>query len=141
MKTNLGRFFILLYLTIGVFSACKLPFAGPLAGTEWNLVSLNGKDLIPGTRITATFKGNLINGYTGCNEYNAAMEIENDVFTYIKISSVTEVLCAKPEGRMEQERMYLQTLETVSKYILKDKRLEMKNGDGDNVLIFEGRLP
>lgn len=140
VNANWGKFFVLLCLAAGVLMACSKPTEHPLVGTEWTLVSINSKDLIPESSITATFEDNIIVGYTGCNQYNADIEINTDTISYIKVTFVTEVACIEPE-RMEQERMYLQTLETITKYILKDKQLEMINGDGDIVLIFEDGLP
>lgn len=54
---------------------------------------------------------------------------------------VTEQLCLSPEGIMLQEKEYLMALESVGTYTLSEGRLEMKDADGEVVLVFTKGLP
>ena len=48
------------------------PETNELAGTSWELVSLNGKELIEGTAITLEFTGTYLGGQMGCNGYGGS---------------------------------------------------------------------
>jgi heat shock protein HslJ len=135
MKTKWGIRLSLIFLTFWLLAACK-----PLVGTDWTLFSLNGHELVPDTTITLSFTGEAMVGYGGCNHYGTEVEITNDTFIFDEIAS-TEFYCVEPEGNVEQEKDYLLTLQSVTTYSLSDGRLEMKNKNGDVVLIFTKGLP
>ena len=138
MKTNFGRFFLLLCLAAGVLTGCSKPSENPLASTEWRLVSLNGKDLIPETSITASFTNKEIVGSSGCNRYSAIVEETDNTINFPdNEAAVTDRGCLTPDGVMEQEKEYIAVLLSVTTFSVSDGQLEMKNGDGDVVLIFE----
>ena len=141
MKTDFGKFFVLLCLAAGVLLACSKPPGSSLVGTDWTLLSLNGHDLIPGKEITATFNGREIAGFAGCNLYSIEVEVnDNSLVFKHRYAAITETLCLK-EGIMEQEQEYTTALESVSTYILSDEKLELKNEDGDVVLSYMKGLP
>jgi heat shock protein HslJ len=87
-----------------------------LAGTHWELVSLNGKDLIKGTAITLEFTDTYLGGQMGCNGYGGSPDTgsyrakTNGTFELISPFAVTVQLCSNPEGIMEQESEYIHTL-------------------------------
>jgi heat shock protein HslJ len=108
------------------------------------LVSLNGKDLIPETRITASFinTNKEIVGSSGCNRYSAIVEETDNTINFPDNEvAVTDRGCITPDGVMEQEKEYIAVLLSVTTFSVSDGQLEMKNGDGDIVLIFEEGLP
>jgi heat shock protein HslJ len=136
MKAKLGKSIFLLCLAAGVIIACSKPIKG--VGTEWILVSLNGHDVIPGRDITATFADKEITGYAGCNSFNIdGVEITDSslVFQH-RYAAMTDLGCS-PEEIIEQEKEYITTLVSVTTYSISDGQLEMKNKDGDVVLIFK----
>lgn len=137
MKMNWSWLFILLCLAGGQLAACQ-----PLVGSDWTLTSLNGHELIQGTNITLTFSDGSMGGKAGCNRYSLTVEIKDDAFIFDEDRGVvTDVLCISPEGIMLQEKEYVTALVSVVTYTLADGRLEMKNADGDVVLIFTEGLP
>lgn len=116
-----------------------------LAGTRWNLETLNGHALIPGRSITIAFEEGgpyRISGSAGCNTYRwFTIELANGQIIWLILPNiggmVTEDYCVGPvEGVMEQEREYLETLRNVTTYKVSDSRLELKNQAGEVVLVF-----
>jgi heat shock protein HslJ len=116
-----------------------------LAGTRWNLETLNGHALIPGRSITIAFEEGgpyRISGSAGCNTYRwFTIELANGQIIWLILpnigGTVTEDYCVGPvEGVMEQEREYLETLRNVTTYKVSDGRLELKNQAGEVVLVF-----
>ena len=62
-----------------VLAACATPEPtsppledNPLEGTEWQLVSLRGEDLIEGRAITLRFGAGTLEGSGGCNTYGGS---------------------------------------------------------------------
>ena len=137
MKSRRSRLLILLFLVIGLLTACR-----PLVGTDWSLTSLNGHELIPETAITATFNGREIAGHAGCNFYSAIVDINDGTLVFKdRDAAVYDLLCYDPKGIMDQEQEYITALMSVTTYSLSNRQLEMKNDDGDVVLIFTKGLP
>lgn len=103
-----------------------------LAGTSWDVVSYNNGQsavvsTIVGTSLTATFDaGGQLAGSAGCNHYGAPYE--TDGLTTIKIgpTNTTRMMCAEPQGVMEQEQQYLAALESAATYGIDGDKLEMR---------------
>lgn len=116
-----------------------------LAGTGWELVSLNGKNLIEGTTITLEFAETYLGGQMGCNGYGGSPDSGKYIskgdgtFQLGDPFAVTVQLCTEPEGIMDQETEYIETLMNVSEYKMADNRLEMENANGETVLVFHRR--
>lgn len=155
-KTTHKRYlrpFVLLVLVTGLLAGCQP--VNPLIGTSWTLVSLNNRDVIPGTEITAVFgerqpprPGMFIGGNAGCNRYGYPVEVENDKIgfrdnVYGTIGVVTNKLCLDQAGQeetdmMDLEERYLTTLiDKVQSYSLTAERLEMKDENGIVIPIFQ----
>jgi heat shock protein HslJ len=119
------------------------PVATDLAGTEWELVSLNGKDIIEGTDITLIFAEEYLGGEMGCNGYGGSPDggkyraTGGGTFTLDLPLAVTLQLCTEPEGIMDQEAAYIVALRNAAKFRLADNRLEIDNGAGETILIFQ----
>lgn len=116
-----------------------------LAGTSWELFSLNGKDLIEGTAITLEFTETYLGGQMGCNGYGGSPDSgkyiskNNGTFQLGDPFAVTVQLCTEPEGIMEQEALYIDALMTAAQYQIVDNRLEIKNKAGETILIYQGK--
>ena len=106
-----------------------------LPGTEWALTSLNGDALIEGTQITLSFNETSIGGSAGCNTYGGSYDAGEDS---LRLSDLywTEMACMEPEGVMDQELAYLNTLNTVATYRVDAGRLEFYDEAGTPILVF-----
>jgi len=116
-----------------------------LAGTEWELVSLNGKELIEGTAITLNFTDEYLGGQMGCNGYGGTPDSgkyhakSDGTFTLGSPFTVTVQLCTDPEGIMEQESAYIEALMSAIHYQIVDNRLEIEDEAGETILIFQSK--
>lgn len=113
-----------------------------LAGTEWELISLNGKDLIEGTAITLEFTETYLGGQMGCNGYGGSPDSgkyvskSNGTFQLGDPFAVTVQLCTDPEGIMDQESEYIEALMAASRYQILDDRLEIVDEAGEFMLVY-----
>jgi heat shock protein HslJ len=136
MITKWIRSFVLFCLVGGLLAACS-----PLSGTDWTLESLNGDELIPGTTITISFDSKYMKGNAGCNCYNHEVKLHTDgTITFVN-GLVYDLLCTEPDGVMDQETKYLHLLGSAVSYSRSNGYLEMKNANGDTVLLFKKDLP
>jgi heat shock protein HslJ len=125
---------IVTLLTLAL-AACGGSGTSALRDTAWELESLVGKDLLPGTTITLKFSDDQVSGSAGCNQYGGSYQAgENslgvgDVFW-------TEMGCLEPEGILEQEGLYLATLTAAAKYQITADRLKIFDEVGAQVLVF-----
>ena len=123
---------------VATFSAAKQV---ALAGTSWAVRAYNnGKQavttLIIGTEMTAIFgEDGALSGSAGCNTYNAPYQTDGDSIT-IGPAASTRMMCAEPEGIMEQETQYLAALSTAATYKIDGSRLEMRTAEGSIVANF-----
>ena len=137
----------LLVLRIGLaLSAvgCAVPEQTPqdLVGTQWVLTSLNGEGLIESTEITLFFEESFLGGSMTCNGYGSGPDsgkyvaTDNGTLTVARPLAVTVQLCSSPEGIMEQEEAYIETLLSAAAYQVVDNRLEINSAAGDTSLVF-----
>lgn len=68
---------------------------------------------LPGTRISVTFDGSLVNGESGCNSYSGALIPQDGYFTVGPLIT-TKKTCLEPAGVMEQEQAFLAALQNTS---------------------------
>ena len=142
MSTNkLEKYLLITILILVSLLGCS-PRINELAGTSWELISLNGKDLIEGTAITLEFTETYLGGQMGCNGYGGSPDSgsyqakRNGAFTLEHPFAVTVQLCAEPEGIIEQEAAYIEALMTASRYQVLDNHLEIEDESGEMILIF-----
>jgi heat shock protein HslJ len=112
-----------------------------LADTSWNLTSLQGNEVLPGTTVTAVFgQYNTLTGSAGCNEYSTSYQVEG---SSISIGSVvtTKMSCPEPEGIMVQENAYLAILENLATYRIQGDQLDLSSVDGELVATFAASPP
>lgn len=119
------------------------PAAGnPLAGSEWQLVSLHGDPLLEDTYISLTFEEDRLGGFAGCNHYgggpdSGSYNVTPDGSLEIPLLAITQMLCVEPDGVMEQEDAFVKALTGAIAYHLEDDILSLQNAEGETVLVFE----
>jgi heat shock protein HslJ len=143
MSTNkLGKYILVIILILVSLLGCSQK-TNELAGTNWELISVNGKNLIEGTAITLDFSETYLGGQMGCNGYGGTPDTgkyiskSNGTFHLEHPFAVTVQLCTNPEGIMEQEAEYIETLMSASHYQILDDRLEIKNEAGELMLVYQ----
>jgi heat shock protein HslJ len=116
-------------------TAVSLPPA--LDGTEWLLVSLNGRSPLPNTRLTLTFSQGEVSGFSGCNWYDGAYTISAEGgLTIPEIASTTRD-CPEIEGVLAQEAVFQEALWKAASYRFQDNQIEINNAAGETTLAFQ----
>jgi heat shock protein HslJ len=127
-----------LFIILGMLTACggeTTKPENPLTGTSWRLLYYRKSTVMEGTEITATFEDGQVKGMAGCNSYFGAYQVQGQRLTVGQVG-VTEMFCMEPEGLMEQEAFYLETLGDAQRYEFTDGRLMIFRSDGE-ALTFE----
>ncbi|MGW8226853.1 MAG: META domain-containing protein, partial [Anaerolineales bacterium] len=120
-----------------VFSATQTELVGfqpltELDGTQWYLHFIHGAPILAGTLIDARFtinpdgQGGQMAGSAGCNTYNAIFGEGLGAQTAITSSGI----CFSPEGIMDQENSYLNSLSRSYGYWLTGNQLVVNTGLG-----------
>ena len=113
----------------------------PLEGTEWVLTSfIDGEAVastLNGTEITLQLAGGEIAGSAGCNSYFGTYEVSGSDITMGALG-MTEMYCMDPEGVMDQETNYLDTLGNATSFELDGNQLTLNTADGQG-LMFSAR--
>jgi heat shock protein HslJ len=128
-----------------VFLVSCSPAGTNLAGTEWELVSLEGNNLIEGTVITLVFEEEYLGGEMGCNGYGGTPDggkyhaTGDGTLKLLPPLSVTVQLCTEPKGIMEQEEAYIEMLMNSAGFRVLDNRLEIEDEAGETVLIYKAK--
>ncbi len=126
---------VILALPVLLAGCGKSEPSASLDGTEWVLASLNGSSPLEGTEITLAFDDGEASGSAGCNSYFGPYTVEGmDGLTFQGLAN-TEMACLEPEGIMEQETEYLQTLRAATRFTVTDGQLEIL-ADGGGVLVY-----
>jgi heat shock protein HslJ len=115
----------------------------PLVGTQWDLIGYNnGKggvvSVVIGTELSALFnEDGTLAGSAGCNNYNAAYEVDDASAAEGDISigpaASTRMFCGEPEGTMDQESLYLAALEMAEVFSIQGDRLQLRTDEGSLV--------
>ena len=109
--------------------------APSLVGPTWRLVSLEGRDVVAGTRVTASFESDdRMAGSSGCNRYTgraAAAEGRLEV----GLMAATRMFCGA-DGVMAQEAAYLDVLGKATSYRLSGNELLLGPRPGVVTLLF-----
>jgi heat shock protein HslJ len=107
--------------------------APSVEGTQWRLELLDGAALPPDARVTLTLEDGQMSGRAPVNRCGAPYELEGDALRF------GPIFCTRmygPEHLMVVERAYIEALESVRSYRLRDGRLEMLDGAGAVRLVF-----
>lgn len=117
-------------------SAAK-PF---LAGTEWQLVSLDG-ELVPGadTVTLAISAEGRVSGRAAVNRYMGSVTEEEGGAVAFKLGGMT--MMAGPEPMMKLERRYLDLMPKVTRATLVDGRLVLDTAEKPGAAIFSRVQP
>jgi heat shock protein HslJ len=117
----------------GLLSACATvsPAADTpsLVGTAWVLSALPGHTPVAGSIVTLRFEASRASGSAGCNQYSGTYTSSGSSLTFGP-AATTRMMCAEPEGLMEQEQRFLQALRSVASARLEGDRLELRSTDG-----------
>jgi heat shock protein HslJ len=124
-------------LAIAYDDGMELAFAAQpsgLAGSAWTVAGYNnGREavvgVLAGTELTAEFTDDTMAGSAGCNTYRARYSVDGDAMT-LGPAATTRMMCATPEGVMEQESQFLAALSTVATWRRDGSRLELRTADG-----------
>jgi heat shock protein HslJ len=121
-------------------AACDSPGANALRDTAWELTSLAGNELLPGTTITLEFTADEISGSAGCNHYGGSYKISGDGLNLVDLYA-TEMACLEPTGILEQESAYLSALRLAATYQIDGRRLEIVDETGTQALVYVASGP
>lgn len=133
-RANLWARLGLLVAVAFVLGACSGSSTNDLAGTVWEVVSLSGSDLLPGTTITLEFTDEEVSGSAGCNHYGGSYQISGSNLTFSEIFQ-TEMACPEPPGVLEQEGNYLAALNIADSFQVIGNRLELRTEEGGQLLL------
>lgn len=115
-----------------MLAACGSTSARPSAeieGSSWSVESYRGTRPLAGTEMQLSFADGQIRGTAGCNSFGGSYSVEEN---QIEISELMRTLmaCPDPEGLMEQERDFIDTLQAVHRLQLSDHTLVLFTADG-----------
>jgi heat shock protein HslJ len=121
---------------VSILSKTAAPVA--LAGPTWRLVSLEGRPVLSGTRVTAVFgDDSRVSGSAGCNGY-FGRAAATDGKLAVGLLGATLMACSG-EGVMTQEGAYLSALETATTYRIVGGRLHLGPAPGIVTLVYEAK--
>jgi heat shock protein HslJ len=112
--------------------------AVPLEKTEWSLIRLGraavkGTDLRQPPQIALDPVSHRASGSGGCNRIMGQYELKGDALTFARMAST---MMACPDG-MQTEQKFLKALEQVKRWKIAGRRLELMDGSGKVVLVFD----
>jgi heat shock protein HslJ len=126
-----------------ILAACAQPASQQgskvsLAGSMWSLSAITGKDLVPGTIITAQFTADgKVSGSAGCNRYSATYSTKG---SSIEITSeIASTMMACEQEIMDQEQAYLQALKGIKTYSIAGDQLTLKGADDQSSLVYQAQ--
>jgi heat shock protein HslJ len=112
--------------------------AVPLEKTEWRLIRLGraavkGDELHRPPEIVLDPESHRASGSGGCNRIMGGYELKGDTLTLARMAST---MMACPDG-METEQKFLKALGQVKRWKIAGQQLEMMDGSGKVILVFE----
>ena len=110
--------------------------SAPLVGTNWRLLSIDGRPVIAGVTITAEFTSDgRVAGSAGCNRYFGTAVPEGDRLRVSGFFGSTRMFCGQ-DGVMAQESAFLEALSKVDAYSIGGTELSLT---GSSRLVFSAR--
>jgi len=120
---------LIMILVLLALSACTSEKSSQsLAGTSWELATMDGQFPLTGSSITLSFEDGQMGGSAGCNSYGGSYEVDGDSIKPGELMS-TMMYC-QAEGVMDQEMAYLTFLSKVRTYAIIDRMLYLSQPDG-----------
>jgi heat shock protein HslJ len=111
--------------------------APSLTGTEWVLVLINNREPVQGAEVTLSFDGTTAGGTAACNSYGGDYTTgPGGTISFGEIVQ-TLMLCTEPEGIMDLEEEYIDTLNQAESYRVINDRMEIQDQAGSVILEFE----
>lgn len=101
----------------------------PLQGTDWDLISLNGKE--PTGDITLQFDPETVGGSDGCNGYGATYTVDGNAISFDTSGFMSTMMACEPMEIMEEGRAYLDALATATSYQLDAGTLTIQTEQGE----------
>ena len=126
----------LVMLVVLPLSSCSPSSEIDLDGTVWELISMGGDPLVPGSRITLAFEGGEVDGSAGCNHYFGTYILSGGGGFQVSEWAITEMACLSPEGVMSQETTYMSHLSMACRVVLEGDLLKLQDGSGLDLLVF-----
>jgi heat shock protein HslJ len=119
---------------VSILSKTAAPVA--LAGPTWRLVSLEGRAVLAGTRVTAVFgDDSRVSGSAGCNGYFGRAAVTDGQLA-VGLLGATRMYC-NADGLMAQEGAYLSALEKATAYRIVGGQLQLGPAPGVVTLVYE----
>ena len=130
---NLPKILGLILVIVLVLPACSGVSNDLLAGTQWKVMTLDGRSVLEGSVLTMEFKDSGISGNAGCNAYGASYTIVGKKIR-IKSAIMTLMACQDP-GVMEQEQRFMALLNQVASIQAGDKEMKLMNDQGETLIL------
>lgn len=125
-KSTIALFFIGLSCLLALAS-CTLPHerSAPFEDKEWTLQAYRKTKAVEGGNATIQFSNGVVRGSTGCNSFSGEYTFDGAESGKMNITNiaVTEMACIEPEGLMDQEAFFLETLNGAQRYEYSPERL------------------
>ena len=120
--------------------ATKAAASSGLGGTSWTVINYNNGNeavvgMIAGSEVTLNFgTDGTVSGSAGCNRYTGGYQAENQTLKVGQLAT-TMMMCASPEGVMEQETKYLTALQNAATYSIDGNMLTIRDASGATQVI------
>jgi heat shock protein HslJ len=126
-----------------LLAAC-IPVTGPepapppeqieLEGTRWQLQSMSGEPVVPGSTVTLQFDpDNVAGGNAGCNHYGGDYTLEGSTLEFEDLFS-TMMYCME-EGIMDQEMAFLEALRTAESVSVENDGMTITYNGGQLIFV------
>jgi heat shock protein HslJ len=108
-----------------------------LAGSEWQLLRLDGQPALAGHAITLEFEPARLGGYAGCNWYGATWRPEAG---RLRVGGIESSARGCSEDAMAQEARFLAHLRENPAYRFESDRLTLADARGAAAVVFSRRV-
>ena len=106
-----------------------------LEGTSWKAIEINGEPTLEDYAITMDFTVDQIGGKASCNSYFASYTLKGDKLS-IGPAGTTLMACLD-QAAMNQEHLFLTSLDKVETVSLENGQLVLHLGDGGSILLIQ----
>jgi heat shock protein HslJ len=125
---------------LAIMSACSMESktldstTSTLAGTQWNLQTLDGKTVKNSRPLTISFEDGRLNGFSGCNRFFGHYTDSTDgVFSTGQLGA-TKMACG--DGRDQLEQHYLEQLAASKLYAISLGQLHLLDPKRKILMVF-----
>ncbi|TPE59176.1 META domain-containing protein [Sandaracinobacter neustonicus] len=110
--------------------AAAAPTGGAaLQGAEWTVFEIAGKPIVPGSTPSIKFEDGRVSGAGSCNRFMGGYTIAPDGLK-LTFSQMASTMMACPDPLMQQEGLFLKSLESVASYSVAGGVLSLSSADG-----------